>query len=729
MKLPEKKIFTKTSSGIEESFGIGNIGLIFNILRNKLYSNPIGSVAREIMCNARDAHREVGTPDIPIEVHLPTHFDLNYKIKDYGPGINPDRMSNIFIQYANSTKRDDNIQTGGFGLGAKSPFAYTNQFTIITTNKEQRDGQEVHVKRTYIAYIDETEIGKMKCLTECVTNDPCGTEIVIAVESFDTERFIEETKIATEHWDVKPKFNIEIEYPQAENVLLEGNGWKLTQAKFYDQYSRSKYRESLAIVDGIAYRIKSKALDEFSEVHQKLLELNLRLYFNVGELTLSASREQLQYDDFTKNVLKKRLSEIEVKIKSSFQDKVSTASSYLEACKIYRDVSKDYTFVFKHHKLNLQWNNKEIYPGYITIPNDIKLNVFTIVENSTYAKVKYNYSKPGKSINFLDSVIIINDLDKKKYYDRLRTLFNEGATQVQVIKATEGADLVSEINNWVNSTTNSFDIWLLEPKLLSSISKTALPGNKKPGRKVQKGWIPAFVWDKKYRPTRNCSRDFYWKPEDLNLDDEETEVYYVTFNDAFYKKVLDFNNFSYAIGEALESYFSIKIHAIRSVDIKKLPDNYKKLQDFIKTKYEELSFGKNVADLVGKQNELSSIHFDCFNDSVREKILSAFKSINDLNNPCKKLLKRKEELTLEVEKNKILLDLIKLLNVEIKIDHIDESQQLLNKIKTRYPLLLSLYEHDYYYKNNNRIDKKSIIEYINLVDAAYEADVLQNTGS
>ena len=160
MKLPEADVTVQTGgAGSEKSFGIGNEGLALSILRDKLYSNPIRSICREISCNARDAHREVGTPDKPIEIYLPNALDPHLKIKDYGPGITPERMDNVFIMLCNSTKNSDNVQTGGFGLGAKTPFAYTTQFSVITTTEQC--GRRT--KRTYMLYIDESKIGRASC--------------------------------------------------------------------------------------------------------------------------------------------------------------------------------------------------------------------------------------------------------------------------------------------------------------------------------------------------------------------------------------------------------------------------------------------------------------------------------------------------------------------------------------------------------------------------------------
>ena len=105
LALPQRN--TETSSTFKtSSFGIGDEVVILQILRSKMYSNPIRTICQEVMSNARDAHYEVGTPKKPIEVTLPNALAPSFVVKDYGPGITPDRMSNVFVKYGCSTKRD-----------------------------------------------------------------------------------------------------------------------------------------------------------------------------------------------------------------------------------------------------------------------------------------------------------------------------------------------------------------------------------------------------------------------------------------------------------------------------------------------------------------------------------------------------------------------------------------------------------------------------------------------
>src|SRR4051812_44480427 len=117
-------------SGEDFNFSISQNRIIFEILRSKMYANPTGSLIREISSNALDANNEAGNSHIPITISLPGDYLI---IKDDGPGISPDRMENVFCVYGESTKRDTDELMGGYGLGGKSIFAYSDTFYIETT--------------------------------------------------------------------------------------------------------------------------------------------------------------------------------------------------------------------------------------------------------------------------------------------------------------------------------------------------------------------------------------------------------------------------------------------------------------------------------------------------------------------------------------------------------------------------------------------------------------------
>jgi len=119
------------TTGQNLSFEIGDPTVIFDMICNRIYATPLRTSIQEYMSNARDSHREAGVPHVPIQVVLPTPLDRSIRIRDFGMGISPDRMSNVFVKLGVSTKRINNSQTGGFGVGAKSAFSI--QIILLST--------------------------------------------------------------------------------------------------------------------------------------------------------------------------------------------------------------------------------------------------------------------------------------------------------------------------------------------------------------------------------------------------------------------------------------------------------------------------------------------------------------------------------------------------------------------------------------------------------------------
>jgi len=123
---------THESAGLTKvcDFRISTNGIMVKALTSRLYSNPIASIVRELASNALDA-----CPTQPMEIHIPTQFDSNFWVRDHGPGLSRSQMIEVFTRFGESTKRSDNSQIGGFGLGAKSPFAIVNSYTIRSCHR------------------------------------------------------------------------------------------------------------------------------------------------------------------------------------------------------------------------------------------------------------------------------------------------------------------------------------------------------------------------------------------------------------------------------------------------------------------------------------------------------------------------------------------------------------------------------------------------------------------
>ncbi len=99
----------------------------FSVLSSTLYSNKKLAVVREVLCNAWDIHIQQGIIDKAVEV---TISGGKITFRDYGSGIHDDHIVDVYLTYGNSTKKLDGTQTGGFGLGSKSPWAVVDHFEV-----------------------------------------------------------------------------------------------------------------------------------------------------------------------------------------------------------------------------------------------------------------------------------------------------------------------------------------------------------------------------------------------------------------------------------------------------------------------------------------------------------------------------------------------------------------------------------------------------------------------
>lgn len=155
-----------------EALTIAADGHFITVLSDTLYSHPRLAVVREVICNAWDAHKDAGITDKPIAITVDSSF---LTIRDFGKGIPAKEMTSIFGTYGGSSKRQQANQTGGFGLGSKSPFAYSDHF-IATT----RHGGFMNV---FQFSRDTSETGNgMPGNKLMVADIPCGDETGVEIK-------------------------------------------------------------------------------------------------------------------------------------------------------------------------------------------------------------------------------------------------------------------------------------------------------------------------------------------------------------------------------------------------------------------------------------------------------------------------------------------------------------------------------------------------------------------
>lgn len=172
------------------SFGVSDDPMLMSMLSTGFYQNPLRTMIQEIMFNAWDAHRMGNCQHRPIDVYINDTTGLI--VRDYGPGIEPgeddNNMHEIYCMYGGSTKRKLKNQTGGFGLGSKSPFAYTESFTVTS--------HFGGIKNMYlISRVSESNGGKpgMTSLVRVPTTET-GLMVTVPLKAGHMERTYENVK-------------------------------------------------------------------------------------------------------------------------------------------------------------------------------------------------------------------------------------------------------------------------------------------------------------------------------------------------------------------------------------------------------------------------------------------------------------------------------------------------------------------------------------------------------
>ena len=118
------------SSGTHE-MTVDDSAVLFYLLSESLYREPLKAAAREIITNASDAHIENNVSK-PIDVYLePTQLIIH----DFGGGIPHDIFFDIYGKLGKSTKVGSDNLTGGMGIGKLAPLAYTETFIVENTHK------------------------------------------------------------------------------------------------------------------------------------------------------------------------------------------------------------------------------------------------------------------------------------------------------------------------------------------------------------------------------------------------------------------------------------------------------------------------------------------------------------------------------------------------------------------------------------------------------------------
>lgn len=283
--------------GKQESvqMGVSNSATLMHVLSTALYTHPMLASVREIICNGWDGHIIAGTTATPLQITIDEQF---IRVRDFGPGIPHEKIGEIYGTYGNSTKRHDGQQTGGFGLGSKAPFAYTDNFEVIN----HHGGQKIiyRVSKSSMAAGGSPTIDTIVKLP----SDETGIQVSMNIKShYDKCKFLEIVKEICLLGEIKATVN---GGPELDRLpLVESpTGYIICSA------SGTNLQRINVRYGNVVYPVPE--LDAFSDVWEQVVGVLAHLWPGAkvifmaqpDSITIAPSREALNYTPETSETVK-----------------------------------------------------------------------------------------------------------------------------------------------------------------------------------------------------------------------------------------------------------------------------------------------------------------------------------------------------------------------------------------------------------------------------------------
>lgn len=414
-------------------FKIATSAKAFRILSSNLYKYKKRAIIRELCCNAVDGHVALGlsgvTPRSTFDVTLPTIFDQQFSVRDYGIGLSRESVMNLYTTYFASTKSESDEFVGALGLGSKSPFAYTDTFSVTSWF----DG----IKTTYSAFIKDGEPNIM-VVNEEESSEPNGVEVTVPCGTNDTSEWIEEAERVFISFDkYRPNF---VNRSSTDIKYIDFSKDRVYVTDRTKEYGCGVF----AVMGGVVYPIPKQYWDgSFIS-----LWANVKAYyvkFELGELDITPSREELSLDDDTIANIKARMAGMNTKYDLELDEIFAKSPDIF-------DLRRQLCSKYPHEVWNRIVNNR-VYKGKTVhhwkeqhktfVTHDAK-NIVAVNTNSEHAirrtEMKQRHWRNGSPsqgiVQLTESFVpvIVNDI-KTGYNDIIRGLHVLGKVNLYAGKA------------------------------------------------------------------------------------------------------------------------------------------------------------------------------------------------------------------------------------------------------------------------------------------------------
>lgn len=468
MKLEGKKIEVIGALG-EESYAAqisqADLAKMWDMLQNP-YKNNIGSIVREITSNCFDSHSEAGVTDAVQILYGKDSSGFYVSFIDVGVGLSSERVKDIYTQYLKSTKEGSNDFIGAFGIGSKSPLSYQDLFYINT----RYNGIE------YNYMMRKGEVSPViDLLKKKMTTERNGTEIKLYIKSEEhLLLFLQETQKQLLYFN-----NVDIVVDQLESIYGSYYSRYSTGSMIQDVIRSLKHDYTIIQGNNFLYRPDQTAFKElhiaigvvaypidWKNIGMSPILSPVALKFNIGDLAVIQTREDIRYTDENIQKIKQKITELkeeftEMKRNESLNVELS-ATAFLKESP-FRELN---TIVFKIATGELDENNEEIkveyhlgagglidttkIPGYQVKDLDY---VFKSIDDNNTVYQALNLFTFDTAVGYKSKYLNYNFF--KGYFDAVKR-FKSNGSLCENKKALTNAQSLSIIRDTLKTFINSF---------------------------------------------------------------------------------------------------------------------------------------------------------------------------------------------------------------------------------------------------------------------------------
>jgi len=307
----------ESNVGNTSTFKIAANAKAFMALSSTLYSNKVRSILRELGCNAQDSHKEAGVSR-PIDVKLPNALNPSFYVKDYGVGLDEKGILELYTTYFSSSKDQSNDLVGAFGLGSKSPFAYTDSFTVETV----KNG----VHYTFAIFIGPNGEPQVAKISEkpATPEWPSGLMVSFPVASGDFPVFEREALDVFQWFDPLPQLLGTTHVVRSAMSAIPAE--RLYPSGALVERTRRDVGLITLVMGGVAYPVDHTKIGQLPFSMSGSETERVILFANIGEVEVSISRESLSLTPATLQGIQRLFARLSSEILAKF----ASTGSFLE---------------------------------------------------------------------------------------------------------------------------------------------------------------------------------------------------------------------------------------------------------------------------------------------------------------------------------------------------------------------------------------------------------------